>query len=111
MAVAKKRSRETDGERMSVLDDLEDFDFGAVLTRPTRRFGQTLKGRREIERQRQSEADRRKVQTTGRTEQLNIRVRPMTKLEFVQQAKALGILPTELFERAWENYKQITQGG
>lgn len=91
--------------------DLEDFDFAAVLSVP-RRAGQTLKGRRAIDKSRMSETDRRKVQTTGRTEQLNIRVRPMTKLEFIQQAEVLGLMPTELFEKAWEHYKAtVLQNG
>lgn len=84
--------------------DLDDFDFAAALSAP-RRVGQTLKGRRAIDKSRMSEADRRKVNTTGRTEQMNLRVTPMTKLEFGQQAVAIGIMPTELFERAWEHYK------
>lgn len=84
--------------------DLDDFDFAAALAVP-RRVGQTLKGRREIDRKKLSDADRKKIQTTGRTEQMNIRVRPMTKVEFSQRAEGLGLMPTELFERAWEHYK------
>lgn len=86
-------------------DDLEAFDFAAALAAPPRRAGQSLKGRRATEKQKLSEADRRKVQTTGRTEQMNLRVRPMTKVEFIQTAQKINILPTELFERAWEHYK------
>lgn len=85
--------------------DLDDFDFAAALSAP-RRMGQTLKGRRELDRKKLGESDRRKIQTTGRTEQMNLKVRPMMKLEFVQRADGLGLMPTELFEKAWEHYKQ-----
>ncbi|NOU05173.1 MAG: hypothetical protein HOO99_03215 [Hyphomicrobiaceae bacterium] len=85
--------------------EINDFDFGAILNGGIRRQGQTLNGRRALDKKKLSEADRRKIQTTGRTEQMNLRVRPMTKVEFMQHAASQNLLPTELFERAWEFYK------
>lgn len=89
-------------------NEVDDFDFNTALQglrAPPKREGQTLKGRRIEERKKLSASDRRALQVTGRTDQLNIRVRPMMGVEFKQHAKTSGLLPTELFERVWEHYK------
>ncbi len=89
-------------------NEVDDFDFSAALqglNAPPKREGQTLKGRRIEERKKLSAHDRRALQVTGRTAQLNVRTRPMLKVEFNQHAQARGLLPTELFERVWEHYK------
>lgn len=89
---------------------LDDFDFGAILSKPTQRVGQTLKGRKAVERKKLSEADRRRLATTGRTEQLNLKLRAFTKVEFIQRAQLEGIMQVELFEKAWDRYKTSTEG-
>lgn len=93
-------------------NEADDFDFNggftsalANLNAPPKRAGQTLKGRRIEERKKLNPSDRRALQVTGRTDQLNVRVRPMMGVEFKQHAIAKGLLPTELFERVWEHYK------
>lgn len=89
-------------------NDADDFDFSAALSdlkKPPTRVGQTLKGRLKNERKKLDALDRRALQVTGRTDQLNVRVRPMMGVEFKQYAAAQGLLPTELFERVWEHYK------
>lgn len=88
--------------------NVDDFDFAAALAAPTARAGNTLKGRRAAERKKLSESDRKKINVTGRTEQLNLRVRPMDKVEFLQAAAIRDILPTVLWERAWQHYKRTT---
>ena len=87
------------------MSDMEDFDYAAAIANMVPLPGQTLEGRRAKEKQKLSAADRRAIQTTGRTEQLNLKVRPMMKVEFMQRAEAEGIKPTELFEKAWDLYK------
>ncbi|WP_414461798.1 hypothetical protein [Hyphomicrobium sp. DY-1] len=92
--------------------DRDEFDMVggftsalAALNQPPKRAGQTLKGRRAEEHKKLSPADRRALQVTGRTDQLNVRLRPMTVVEFKQTAAGQSILISELFERAWEHYK------
>lgn len=89
-------------------NEVDDFDFSTALqglSAPPKREGQTLKGRRIEERKKLSASDRRALQVTGRTDQLNVRLRPMTGVEFKQHATGQGILVAELFERVWEHYK------
>jgi hypothetical protein len=105
MSSTVQRRRAVD---QAVEDELEHFDFAAELGRPLLR-GQTLQGRRERERRGISEADRKAMNTTGRTKQMNMKVRPATHAEFIARAHAEGIMPTELFEKIWDLYK-ATEG-
>lgn len=77
-----------------------DIDFSAALARP-RREGQKLSGRRATEKKKQSADDRRRLRATGRTEQLNLRVRVAFKAEVRAYAKAHGLMPTEVIERGF----------
>lgn len=85
--------------------DLDTFDFAAALANAGRRSGQSLEGRRAAEKRKLNAEERRLVMTTNRTKQLNMKVRPETHAEFVARAESEGILPTQLFEKAWEMYK------
>lgn len=90
---------------------IEKFDFAGALDRPTTRVGQTLDGRRAAEKRRMGEADRRGLQVTGRTDQLNFRVTPMLKLEFSQHAQqkfpGSRASSAEMFERVWDLHKRM----
>lgn len=85
-------------------NDLDDFDFAAALEAPLLP-GQTLAGRRDREKKPLSRADRYKLQVTGRTKQLNLKVRPAMHAELMSTAQMKGKLPTEIVEEAWELYK------
>ncbi len=81
--------------------DLEDFDFTSVLSKPTKRVGQSLNGRRAQEKKRLSKSDRRKLSTTGRTVQMNLKTRAEWRVAVAAYAKQHDILMIEAIERAW----------
>lgn len=91
---------------MTKAQEVDDFDYAAALQAPSMREGHTLAGRRESEKKRMSRADRLRLQTTGRTEQFNIRVTPMRKVEFGQQAERRGLKPAELFEDVVDHWNR-----
>lgn len=90
-------------------DDLDDFNFAAALPQPMAARalpGQTLKGRRGREKQKLSAADRNMIRRTGRTEQMNFKVRLAMKTEITRYAEDHDLMLVEVIERAWNAYKQ-----
>lgn len=75
-------------------------DYFAVLAGPPLR-AQTLAGRREMERERKRKSSDRKNLKSGRTVQMNLRVRAEMKAEIKAYAEREGTLPVEVVERAW----------
>jgi len=86
------------------MSDLDDIDFAALLEKPLLP-GQTLAGRRASEKKKLSRKDRYALQVTGRTKQLNLKVRPVNHAELMAEAQVRDKLPTEIWEEAWALYK------
>lgn len=86
-------------------DDLEGADFDLLkLFAP--RQSSTARGRKKLERKRSSSGDGRSLRKSGRTAQMNIKVRPDFRAEIEAAARERGILMVELIEQAWEALKQ-----
>lgn len=88
-------------------DDMDGLDM-ALLAKFAPRPSQTIKGRKALEKKRVAGPDRRAMRTTGRTAQLNLKVRQDFRDEIEREALARGVLMVELIERAWMAWKAGT---
>ena len=84
-------------------DDLDGTDMH-IISRFTPRQAHSAAGRRVAETKPMHHRDGRKLRTTGRTAQMNLKVRPDFRDHIVAVAEADGIMMVELIEAAVEEY-------
>lgn len=84
-------------------DDLEGVDM-QLMARFGRRPGTTVRGRRLAETRPAHPVDNRRLRTTGRVAQMNLKVRPDFRDRVFAAAQNEGLLMIELVERAVEAY-------
>ena len=86
-------------------DDTSDGLDLMVMQHFAPRRSSTLAGRREAEKKPMAASDRIALKTTGRTVQMNLKVRAAWKAEVATYANATGRLNIEMLELAWEFWK------
>ena len=88
-------------EDIAAVNDLRDA-FRAAWAKQAKSGKSQAAQRKTREKKVQSAVDGRSLRATGRTEQLNVTIRPDLKLALTEYVKAEGIKIVDLVERALE---------